>query len=48
MKRTGKEEFYDNWSNGQPYYHEYADIEDAALKRLLGGEAEEGKAEDGV
>ena len=46
MKRTRKEEFYDHWSNGQPYYHEYADIEDAALGRLLGSEAEEGKAED--
>lgn len=40
--RTGKEEFYDHWSNGQPYYQEYAGIEDAALKRLLGGEAEDG------
>ncbi len=48
MKRTGKEEIYGHWSNEQPYYHEYADIEDAVLNRLLGGETEEGKAEDGA
>ncbi len=48
MKRTGKEEIYGLWSNEQPYYHEYADIEDEALNRLLGGEMEEGKADGGA
>ena len=36
-----KGEFYDYWANGQPYSHEYADVDESELERLFGSPQDE-------
>ncbi len=33
--------FFEYWANGQPYNHEYADLDESELERLIGGAVED-------